>query len=151
MKLVLNLTTNISLLRTTEIAKLQNGLLGIELLTAALILPFYSFCIFQVGTDFASDRDFAALDFLDHDLLGDKRPERPYKETVDYGLEKLVLLVYYSSISVLWTKEQNNHTLMLSTDVAPNRALYMNEQVLKVHTNRNGGTLDEEKRKRNNR
>lgn len=41
-----------------------------------------------VGTDFASDRDFAALDFLDRELMGDNKPERPYKETVDYGLEK---------------------------------------------------------------
>ncbi|KAJ7337906.1 hypothetical protein OS493_008065 [Desmophyllum pertusum] len=41
-----------------------------------------------VGTDFVTDRDFAALDFLDHDLLGDNKPERPYKETLDYGLEK---------------------------------------------------------------
>ena len=48
-------------------------------------------CIFQVGTNFATDRDFAALDFLDHDLLGDQRPTRPFEETVDYGLEKLVL------------------------------------------------------------
>ena len=43
-----------------------------------------------MGTDFASDRDFAALDYLDNELLGDHRPERPYTETVDYGLEKLV-------------------------------------------------------------
>lgn len=41
-----------------------------------------------VGTDFASDRDFAALDFLDEDLLGDKRPTRPYEETVEHGIEK---------------------------------------------------------------
>lgn len=41
-----------------------------------------------VRTDFVSDRDFAALDFLDHDLLGENRPERHYRETVDYGLEK---------------------------------------------------------------
>ncbi|XP_068711774.1 TPR repeat-containing protein DDB_G0287407-like isoform X2 [Montipora foliosa] len=41
-----------------------------------------------VWANFASDRDFAALDFLDHDLLGENRPTRPYKETVDYGLEK---------------------------------------------------------------
>lgn len=41
-----------------------------------------------VGTDFATDRDFAALDFLDDELLGENRPERPYEETVDYGLEK---------------------------------------------------------------
>ena len=46
---------------------------------------------FQVGTDFSTDRDFAALDFLDHELLGDGKPERPYNETVDFGLEKLVL------------------------------------------------------------
>ena len=46
---------------------------------------------FQVGTNFATDRDFAALDFLDHELLGDGKPERPYNETVDFGLEKLVL------------------------------------------------------------
>ena len=46
---------------------------------------------FQVWTDFATDRDFAALDFLDHELLGDGKPERPYNETVDFGLEKLVL------------------------------------------------------------
>ena len=45
----------------------------------------------QIGTDFVTDRDFAALDFLDHELLGDGKPERPYNETVDYGLEKLVL------------------------------------------------------------
>ncbi|KAL9984671.1 hypothetical protein ACROYT_G006994 [Oculina patagonica] len=41
-----------------------------------------------VGTNFASDRDFAALDYLDNELLGDNKPERPYEETVDYGLEK---------------------------------------------------------------
>lgn len=41
-----------------------------------------------IGTDFASDRDFAALDFLDDDLLGDNRPTRPYEETVEYGIEK---------------------------------------------------------------
>ena len=45
----------------------------------------------QIGTDFVTDRDFAALDFLDHELLGDGKPERPYNETVDYGLEKFVL------------------------------------------------------------
>lgn len=45
----------------------------------------------QIGTDFVTDRDFAALDFLDHELLGDAKPERPYNETVDYGLEKFVL------------------------------------------------------------
>ena len=45
----------------------------------------------QIGTDFVTDRDFAALDFLDHELLGDDKPERRYNETVDYGLEKLVL------------------------------------------------------------
>ncbi|KAM7438388.1 hypothetical protein ABFA07_012101 [Porites harrisoni] len=41
-----------------------------------------------IGTDYVTDRDFAALDFLDHELLGDGKPERPYNETVDYGLEK---------------------------------------------------------------
>ena len=35
------------------------------------IFHFLFVCCFQVGTDFASDRDFAALDFLDEDLLGD--------------------------------------------------------------------------------
>ena len=45
----------------------------------------------QIGTDFVTDRDFAAQDFLDHELLGDGKPERPYNETVDYGLEKFVL------------------------------------------------------------
>ena len=48
----------------------------------------------QIGTDFVTDRDFAALDFLDHELLGDVKPERRYNETVDYGLEKLVLEFY---------------------------------------------------------
>ena len=52
------------------------------------IFHFLFVCCFQVGTDFASDRDFAALDFLDEDLLGDKRPTRPYEETVEYGIEK---------------------------------------------------------------
>lgn len=53
-----------------------------------LIFNFLFVCCFQVGTDFASDRDFAALDFLDEDLLGDKRLTRPYEETVEYGIEK---------------------------------------------------------------
>ena len=35
-----------------------------------------------------TDRDFAALDFLDDELLGENRPVRPYEETVDFGLEK---------------------------------------------------------------
>ena len=41
-----------------------------------------------VPTNFASDRDFAALDYLDEELMGEKKPERPYEHTVDYGLKK---------------------------------------------------------------
>ena len=41
-----------------------------------------------VPTKFASDRDLAALDYLDEEILGDNRPKRPYEHTVDFGLEK---------------------------------------------------------------
>jgi len=41
-----------------------------------------------IRTNFVTDRDFAALDFLDDELLGENRPERPYEETLDHGLEK---------------------------------------------------------------
>ena len=44
----------------------------------------------QIGTSYVSDRDFAALDYLDETLLGDARPHRPFEHTIDYGLEKLV-------------------------------------------------------------
>lgn len=69
-------------------------------------VPFACYADFQVGTDFVTDRDFAALDFLDNELLGDNRPERPYEETLDYGLEKLVT----SNIAHL-LKRMNNESL----------------------------------------
>ena len=62
----------------------------------------------QIGTDFVTDRDFAALDFLDHELLGDVKPERRYNETVDYGLEKLVLEFYKKKKKKLVLEETLN-------------------------------------------
>ena len=41
-----------------------------------------------VPTKFASDRDFAALDYLDEEIMGENRIKRPYEHTIDYGLER---------------------------------------------------------------
>lgn len=41
-----------------------------------------------VKANFVSDRDFAALDYLDSELPKNKRPKRPREHTIYHGIEK---------------------------------------------------------------